>query len=128
MATATAPATQSRTAHALLTRPVTLGVIVGNRGFFPHHLAAEGRETILQVLEQAGIRAVIPDASATDHGAIESLAESRLCAEVFRQHRDEIDGILVTLPNFGDERAIANSIRFADLNVPVLIHAFNDDP
>jgi len=128
MATATAPATQSRTAHALLTRPVTLGVIIGNRGFFPHHLAAEGRETILQVLDAAGMRAIIPDENATDHGAIESLAEARLCADVFRQHRDEIDGILVALPNFGDERAVANTIRFADLNVPVLVQAFPDDP
>jgi L-fucose isomerase-like protein len=109
------------------TRPVTLGVIVGNRGFFPHHLAGSGREIILDVLAKAGIRAIIPDASLTNVGAIESLAESRLCADVFRQHRDEIDGILVTLPNFGDERAIANTLRFADLNVPVLIHAFPDD-
>jgi len=118
----------SLTKHSPLNRPVTLGVIVGNRGFFPHHLAAEGRETILRVLEGAGIRAIIPESAATDHGAIESLDESRLCAEVFRARRDEIDGILVTLPNFGDERAIANTIRFAELNVPVLVHAFPDDP
>jgi L-fucose isomerase-like protein len=108
-------------------RPVSLGVIVGNRGFFPHHLAAKGREVILEALEEAHIKAVLPDASTTDHGAIESLAEAQLCAEVFRHHRDQIDGILVTLPNFGDERAVANTIRFADLGVPVLVHAFPDD-
>jgi L-fucose isomerase-like protein len=127
MATATAATVRPHSNLALLTRPVTLGVIVGNRGFFPHHLASQGRETILQVLEKAGIRAIIPDADATDHGAIESLSEARLCADVFRQHRDEIDGILITLPNFGDERAVANAIRFAELNVPVLVHAFPDD-
>jgi L-fucose isomerase-like protein len=109
-------------------RPVTLGVVVGNRGFFPHHLAAKGRETVLRALGEAGIQAVVPDAGSTDHGAIESLAEARLCAEVFKQHRDQIDGILVTLPNFGDERAVANAIRFAGLDVPVLVHAFPDDP
>ena len=111
-----------------LARPVTLAVIVGNRGFFPHHLAAEGRETVLRALKDAGIRAVIPDASKTAYGAIESLAEARLSAELFKEHRDEIDGILVTLPNFGDERAVANTIRFAALDVPVLVHAFPDDP
>jgi L-fucose isomerase-like protein len=111
-----------------LARPITLGVIVGNRGFFPHHLAAKGRETILQALEEAGIQAILPDVSSTNHGAIESLTEARLCAEVFRHHRDQIDGILVTLPNFGDERAVANAIRLADLDVPVLVHAFPDDP
>jgi L-fucose isomerase-like protein len=100
---------------------------VGNRGFFPHHLAAEGRETILGALEEAGIQTVIPDAGSTNSGAIESLAEARLCAEVFRHHRYQIDGILVTLPNFGDERAVANVIRFSGLDVPVLVHAFPDD-
>ncbi len=111
-----------------LTRPVTLAVIVGNRGFFPAHLAQSGRETILQTLAKAGIQVIIPPEADTNHGAIESLNESRLCADVFRTNRDKIDGVLVTLPNFGDERAIANALRFADLNVPVLIHAFPDDP
>ena len=105
---------------------VTLGVIVGNRGFFPHHLCESGRRTILDVLEREGIRAVITPEQVTNNGAIESLQEARLCADLFRSHRDEIDGILVTLPNFGDERAIANTIRWADLNVPVLVHAFQD--
>jgi hypothetical protein len=63
----------------------------------------------------------------TNVGAIESLDEARLCADLFKKHRDEIDGVLVTLPNFGDERAIANTLRWADLDVPVLIHAFPDD-
>jgi L-fucose isomerase-like protein len=110
-----------------LTRPVTLGVIIGNRGFFPAHLAAEGRDSILRALDEAGIQAVIPDVRSTGYGAIESLAEARLCAELFKQHRDQIDGIIVTLPNFGDERAVANTIRFAALDVPVLVHAFPDD-
>ncbi len=108
-------------------RPVTLAVIVGNRGFFPDHLALSGRNTVLDVLEKAGINVVITDEEATNVGAIESLEEALLCAEVFKQHREEIDGVLVTLPNFGDERAIANVLRYSDLNVPVLIHAFPDD-
>ncbi|NDJ62400.1 MAG: fucose isomerase [Chloroflexi bacterium] len=114
-------------ASRLNARPVTLAVIVGNRGFFPAHLALSGRKTILEVLEQAGIQAIIPPEDATNVGSIESLAEARLAADLFREHRDEIDGVLVTLPNFGDERAVANTLRFADLNVPVLIHAFPDD-
>ena len=118
---------QPHAAATLNARPVTLGVIVGNRGFFPAHLAESGRETMLQVLADAGINAIITDAGDTNVGAIESLAEARLCADVFRQHRDEIDGVLVTLPNFGDERAIANTLRWADLDVPVLIQAFPDD-
>ncbi|MCC6242367.1 MAG: L-fucose/L-arabinose isomerase family protein [Gemmatimonadaceae bacterium] len=109
-------------------RRVTLGVIVGNRGFFPGHLAATGRVEILQALEAEGIDAVIIDAAATNHGAIESRDEARACAALFREHRDRIDGVLVTLPNVGDERAIADTLRLANLNVPVLVHATSDDP
>ena len=60
-------------------------------------------------------------------GSIESLSEAQQCADLFKQHRDEIDGVLVTLPNFGDERPIANALRWAGLNVPVLVQAFPDD-
>ena len=114
-------------ASTLSTRPVTLGVIVGNRGFFPDHLALSGRNTILEILDKAGIKAILPPEDATNVGAIESLDEARLCADIFKQHREEIDGVLVTLPNFGDERAIANTLRWANLNVPVLIQAFPDN-
>ncbi|MEZ4771091.1 MAG: fucose isomerase, partial [Caldilineales bacterium] len=104
-------------------KPVTLGVIVGNRGFFPGHLCQTGRETILRVLAQEGIQAVILATGDTPYGSVESLTDAQKCADLFKQHRDSIDGVLVTLPNFGDERAIANTLRWAGLDVPVLVHA-----
>jgi len=107
-------------------RPITLGVIVGNRGFFPKHLCVTGRAQVLATLEELGIKVVIVPEEATSNGAIESLEESHLCADLFKSRRDDIDGVLVTLPNFGDERAIANTLRFSGLNVPVLVHAFKD--
>ncbi len=106
----------------------TLGVIVGNRGFFPNHLCESGRKTILKVLEEEGIGAVIVEVNDTPYGSIESLNDAHKCADLFKKHRDDIDGVLVTLPNFGDERAIANTLRWANLDVPVLIQAFPDDP
>ncbi len=108
-------------------RPVTLGVIVGNRNFFPKHLVSSGRQVILEVLNDAGIKTLITDENATNYGGLETLREAQLTAEFFRAHRDQIDGILVTLPNFGQEKAIANALKLADLNVPILIHAFPDD-
>jgi len=107
--------------------PVTLGIVVGNRGFFPSHLCEDGRTTILKVLEEEGINAVAISPDETPYGSVESLGEARKLADLFKAHADEIDGILVTLPNFGDERAIANTLRWADLGVPVLIHAYPDD-
>ncbi len=104
-----------------------LGVIVGNRGFFPDHLCDSGRKTILKVLEQEGIRAIALTPEDTKFGSVESLTDAQKCADLFKKHRDEIDGVLVTLPNFGDERAISNTLRWANLNVPVLVHASPDD-
>lgn len=107
---------------------VTLGIIVGNRGFFPAHLCDTGRKQILHSLDLLGIGAVVLDAEATKFGAVESMTDAQKCADLFRANAAKIDGLLVTLPNFGDERGVANAIRWSGLNVPVLVHAFNDDP
>lgn len=105
----------------------TLGVIIGNRGFFPSELCEEGRKTILRVLEEEGFKAVALSPNDTPYGSVESYEDAKKCAELFKAHREEIDGILVTLPNFGDERGVANTIRLAGLNLPVLVHAFPDE-
>jgi L-fucose isomerase-like protein len=109
-------------------KKMTMGVIVGNRGFFPGHLAQTGREEILRVLAAAGMDTVALTPEESSYGAVESRVESRRCADLFKKNRDRIDGIIVTLPNFGDERAIADTLRLADLRVPVLIQATPDDP
>ncbi len=106
---------------------ITLGLIVGNRGFFPSHLCESGRQTVLRVLAEEGFDVVALSPEDTLYGSVESLNDAQRCADLFRQNRDRIDGVLVTLPNFGDERAIANTLRWAALDVPVLVHAFNDD-
>ncbi len=106
--------------------PQIFGVIVGNRGFFPDHLAKSGREEIIKVLEAAGYRVVILSPEDSKYGAVETRAESKKCAALFDQHRHEIDGIIVTLPNFGEERGIVEAIHGSGLKVPVLIQATPD--
>jgi L-fucose isomerase-like protein len=108
-------------------RKVTLGLIVGNRGFFPSHLCESGRATMLKVLADEGIDAIALGPDDTEYGSVESLSDAHKCAELFKAHREQIDGVLVALPNFGDERGIANTLRFAGLDVPVLVQAFPDD-
>jgi L-fucose isomerase-like protein len=108
--------------------PTTFGVIIGNRGFFPAALARDGRKEILRVLQEQGYQAVCLGEEETKFGVVETLHDARKCADLFQQHRNEIEGILVSLPNFGDERGIANTLRFAGLGVPVLVHAFPDEP
>lgn len=108
-------------------KQTTVGLIVGNRGFFPDHLCEKGRQTILEVLEEEGINVIALTPEDTLFGSVESLEDAAKCADLFKQHREEIDGVLVTLPNFGDERGVANTLRFAGLDVPVLVQAFPDD-
>lgn len=108
-------------------KPVTIGLITGNRGFFPGHLCEEGRAEMIQVLQDAGLNVITLGPEDTPYGSVESLEDARKAADLFEDHRKEIDGVIVTLPNFGDERAVANTLRWARLNVPVLIHAFPDE-
>ena len=107
-------------------RKMTFGIVVGNRGFFPGHLAKTGREEIISVLEAAGAKAIVLSPEESRHGAVETYAESQRCAELFKKHADEIDGIIVTLPNFGEERGIVDAIRLSGLKVPVLVQATPD--
>ena len=107
-------------------KQMTFGVVVGNRGFFPGHLVKTGREEILAVIKKSGYDVIALGADETRYGAVESREESKKLADLFRANRDKIDGIIVTLPNFGDERAIADALRMAELNVPILIQAFPD--
>src|SRR5207245_8886894 len=110
------------------TRQITLGSIVGNRGFFPDHLARTGHQEMRAALESAGVNVVVLTEAESKFGAVETRQEARRCADLFKQHRDSIDGIVVTLPNFGDERAIADALRMAGLSVPVLVQATTDTP
>src|SRR5581483_8872544 len=80
------------------------------------------------VLAEAGMEVVALTPEESKYGAVETREESRRCAELFKKNRERIDGVIVTLPNFGEERAIADTLRLADLRVPVLIQATPDDP
>ena len=105
----------------------TLGVIVGNRGFFPDHLADSGRKEALAVLAAQGIDAICLTPEDSKFGSVETRADVKKCVDLFKKNADKISGILVTLPNFGDERGVAETIRGADLGVPVLVQATPDD-
>ena len=109
-------------------RKMTMGLIVGNRGFFPDHLAKSGREEMIGALAKAGIEVVALDPQQSKHGAVETHDEAKRCAGLFRAKADALDGVVVSLPNFGDERAIADTLRLARLNLPVLVQATPDTP
>ncbi len=109
------------------TRPITLGVIVGNRDFFPDSLIAGARAQIKALVAEMGIEVVMVDEQTTKLGAVETYADAAKCAALFRAHADRIDGVLVALPNFGDEKAVADTLRGSGLQVPILIQAEPDE-
>jgi L-fucose isomerase-like protein len=105
----------------------TLGVIIGNRDFFPDILVEEGRRDILAVLNQVGIDPVILKETDSKLGGVETWKDAQLCAALFKENRDKIDGILVVLPNFGDEKGVADTIKLSGLQVPILVQAYPDN-
>ncbi len=107
-------------------KKTTFGLIVGNRGFFPDALAKEGRKNILEVLRKNGFNPVALSMQETKYGAVETFEDARKCAALFAQKSEKIDGLIVTLPNFGDEKGVAETIKRSGLDVPILIHAEPD--
>ena len=105
------------------------GVIIGTRAYFNSELARDVRKQLLQTISQLGYEYVIlpEDATPTGSSSIETREDGLKVARQFREHRDEIDGIVVSLPNFGFEIGIINAISDADLNVPVLVQACDDE-
>jgi L-fucose isomerase-like protein len=106
---------------------MTLGVIIGNRDFFPDRLVIEARKDLLALFAELGIEAVLLGENDSKLGSVETWNDAKRCADLFRSHRDSIDGVLVSLPNFGDEKAVADTLKTSALNVPVLVQAYPDD-
>lgn len=104
-----------------------LGVIIGNRDFFPDKLVGEARADLVKLFAELGVDAVMLDPAETKLGGVETHGDARKCAELFRKNRDRISGVLVCLPNFGDEKGVADTLKLAGLNVPVLVQGYPDD-
>ena len=105
------------------------GIIIGTRAYFNSELAKDVRKQLLRTLADEGYDYVIlpEDATPTGSSSIETREDGLKCAELFRQNRDRIDGIIVSLPNFGFEIGIITAISVADLNVPILVQACDDE-
>lgn len=108
---------------------ICFGVIIGTRAYFNSELARDVKKQLLKTLTEQGYEYIIlpEDATPTGSSSIETLEDGVKCARLFRDHRDEIDGIIVSLPNFGFEIGIINAISRAELNVPVLVQACDDE-
>ena len=112
----------------LVNKKPCLGLVVSNRAFFNPALALAGRREVLSVFDSLGFDYVIQDEKATASGCVENYRDAQILSEAFKKRRDDIDGIVVVLPTFGDEVAVTEAVRLSGLGVPVLVQACNDDP
>ena len=106
-------------------KPVTFALFFGNRGFFPETLIAGARREMKARLEELGYRALLMPATATRFGAVESVAEGKQYAAWLAEQRAKVDGVILCLPNFGDETGAVAALE--DAGVPILIHAYPDE-
>ena len=64
----------------------TLGVIYGNRDFFPDQLVTEARADIAKLFAKFGIKAIQLGETDSKLGGVETHDDARKCAELFRKH------------------------------------------
>jgi len=107
-----------------MTQP-TLALYFGNRGFFPEKLVAEARREMQAALGRLGMGSLVLDEGATRFGAVETAEEGRRFAAFLAAHRGEFDGVVLSLPNFGDENGAVAALQ--DCGVPILVQAYPDE-
>jgi L-fucose isomerase-like protein len=103
----------------------TLALFFGNRGFFPASLIAQAREDLARVLHAQGHDVLMLDANATRYGAVETTREGEIYARFLHANKGKFDGVILSLPNFGDETGAVAALQ--DAGVPILIQAYPDD-
>jgi len=106
-------------------KKTTFALFFGNRGFFPASLIAEAREELPRVLEEWGHDVLMLEEEATRYGAVETPREGERYANFLRENRGEFGGVILCLPNFGDETGAVAALQEA--HVPILIQAYPDD-
>ena len=111
----------------IMEKRTCFGVIIATRGFFNPVFTGSARKDIAALLERLDYDYVIGAEGDTPHGAVETLADAKFYADLFRKNADRIDGVIVILPNFGDELGVVQTLDLARLNVPVLVQACNDE-
>ena len=103
----------------------TFALFFGNRGFFPGSLMAEAREELPRVLKTWGHAVIMLPAEATRHGAVETPREGEIYANFLRANQGKYGGVILCLPNFGDETGAVAALQ--DAGVPILVQGYPDD-
>ena len=108
-----------------MNQSLTFALYFGNRGFFPESLIAGARKEMKEAVERNGHKALLLEESATRFGAVESTEEGHKYARFLAAHKGEYQGVILCLPNFGDETGAIAALQ--DCGVPILIQAYPDE-
>jgi L-fucose isomerase-like protein len=108
------------------TKPAIFALYFGNRGFFPEKLISGARTEMTTVLNKLGYGSLLMDESLTRYGAVEGIQDGLRFAQFLKDNRGRYDGVILCLPNFGDETGAIAALQ--DCGVPILIQAYPDDP
>lgn len=103
----------------------TFALFFANRGFFPGELNFAAREEMIKAVTDAGYDYICMDDALTRYGAVETIEEGKLYADFLKENEGKYDGIILCMPNFGDENGA--SAAFRDVNVPILVQAYPDE-
>ena len=106
-------------------RKTTFALFFGNRGFFPGELIASARKDMQDAMERNGFDYIIMEEKLTRYGAVETIEEGKLYNNFLKEHEGEFDGVILSLPNFGDENGA--SVALNGIDVPVLVQAYPDE-
>ncbi len=103
----------------------TFALFFGNRGFFPASLIAGAREEMQRELHALGHDVLMLDETATRYGAVETPQEGEVFANFLRTNRGKFSGVILCLPNFGDETGAVAALQ--DAGLPIWVQAYPDD-
>ena len=102
-----------------------LALLVANRGFFPSSVIESAYAEMRQAALKAGVELLEIEKDKVKYGAVETTQEGMVYHDFLEEHHGEYDGVIICLPNFGDENGIKAALR--DVNVPVLLQAYPDE-
>ena len=104
---------------------ITFALFFGNRGFFPGEVVAGARAELTKAVTDAGFNYICMEEDKTRYGAVETLAEGKQYARFLKENEGKYDGVILCLPNFGDENGAIAALQ--DAGVPILVQAYPDE-
>lgn len=87
-------------------------------------IAAARKELVRRVTEQ-GFDVLLQQENATRYGAVETAAEGRIYARSLKENEGRYQGVILCLPNFGDENGASEALR--NCGVPIYLLACPDE-